>query len=92
MSNQNKLIFLRLHQIIGDKKAEPPIQALLPISRSSFLAGVKEGRYPSPYKIGLRGVAWKLSEIEALLENLGAYQGPPKVEKPINKKAKNKAA
>jgi predicted DNA-binding transcriptional regulator AlpA len=72
MTNQNKLAFVKLTQIIGNKKAKPPIQALLPVSRSSFLNGVKEGRYPAPYKIGLRGVAWKLAEIEALLENLGA--------------------
>ena len=41
--------FLRLRQIIGDK-TNP---AIIPISRSNFLAGVKEGRFPKPIKLGV---------------------------------------
>jgi len=36
--------FLRLHQIIGNPKADPPIPALIPVSRSTWWAGVKDGR------------------------------------------------
>ena len=48
--------FLRLKQIIGDPKAEPPIQPILPISKSSWWDGVKSGRFPkaikTSYKLG----------------------------------------
>ena len=39
---------LRLRAIIGDPKADPPIPAIIPISASSWWAGVKSGRYPQP--------------------------------------------
>ena len=40
--------FLRLPQIVGDSKAQPPVPALIPVSRSTWWAGVKSGRYPQP--------------------------------------------
>lgn len=46
--------FLRLPQIIGDAKADPPIPAIIPVSRSTWLEGVKSGRYPRPSKLGPR--------------------------------------
>ncbi|MBP7906319.1 MAG: AlpA family phage regulatory protein [Alphaproteobacteria bacterium] len=63
--------YLRLPQIIGDKKAEPPIPALLPVSRSTFLAGVRSGRYPKPVHLSPRTSAWRVSDVKELLENLG---------------------
>jgi predicted DNA-binding transcriptional regulator AlpA len=35
----------------------PKILARYPVSRSSWLAGVKTGRYPKPVKLGPRSVA-----------------------------------
>lgn len=49
--------FLRLWHIIGDEKAEPPIPALIPVGRTSFLNGVKSGKYPQPVKLGERTTA-----------------------------------
>lgn len=66
--------FLRLPQIIGDKKSEPPIPALLPISRSSFYAGVKEGRYPQPLRLGKRCAVWRAAEIYAYIESVGVQK------------------
>lgn len=62
--------FIRLKQIIGDNKNNIP--ALLPISRSTFLSGVKSGKFPKPVKLGERTTAWKVSEILALIEKLGS--------------------
>ena len=59
---------VRLHQIVGNPKAVPPIPAIIPISRSSWWAGVKSGKYPQPVKLGLRTTAWRISEIRALIE------------------------
>lgn len=43
---------------------------IFPASRSAFLQGVKDGRYPRPLKIGLRAVAWRESDIQALIQKL----------------------
>ena len=37
-------------------------------SRSLLYAGIKDGRFPKPLKIGLRRVGWPKHEIDALLE------------------------
>ena len=60
--------FLRLPQIIGDAKADPPIPAIIPVSRSTWFAGVKSGRFPRQVKLGPKISAWKISDIRALIE------------------------
>jgi Predicted transcriptional regulator len=62
--------YLRIWQIVGDKKRG--IEPILPIGRSTFLAGVKSGKYPQPVKLGERTTAWKKSDILALLDSMGA--------------------
>ncbi len=62
--------FLRLKQIIGDPKAEPPIQPILPISKSSWWDGVKSGRFPKAIKIGANTTVWKEDEIRSLVNEL----------------------
>ena len=64
--------FYRIWHIIGDAKAEPPIPALIPIGRTSFLNGVKSGKYPKPVKLGERTTAWRVSDIRALIDQMGA--------------------
>jgi prophage regulatory protein len=61
--------FLRLPQIIGNKKANTP--ALIPIGRTSFLNGVKSGKYPKPVKLGARTTAWRVEDIINLIESIG---------------------
>jgi len=52
-------------------KAEPPTPALIPIGRTSFLNGVKSGKYPKPVKLGERTTAWRVEDIRALIGKLG---------------------
>ena len=59
---------LRVYQIIGCRKRGIP--AILPISRSSWWAGVKSGKYPRPIKLGPKTIAWRASDIQALLTKL----------------------
>jgi predicted DNA-binding transcriptional regulator AlpA len=59
--------FLRLPQIIGDPEATPPIPARIPVSKSTWWAGVKSGRYPAPVKLGPRITAWRVEEVRALI-------------------------
>ena len=63
--------FLRIWQIIGNPKAEPPVPALIPIGRTSFLNGVKSGKYPKPVKLGERTTAWRVEDIRALIGQIG---------------------
>lgn len=62
--------FIRLSQIIGDRKADPPIPPLIPVSKSTWWAGVKTGRYPKPVKLGPRVTAWRVEDIRALIETV----------------------
>ncbi|MEL7641679.1 MAG: AlpA family phage regulatory protein [Solidesulfovibrio sp.] len=62
--------FVRVKQIIGNRKAGEV--GPIPISRSAWWAGVKDGRYPQPVKLGPRTTAWRAEDINALIERLGA--------------------
>ena len=60
--------FLRLAQIVGNKRTTPPTPAIIPISPSSWWAGVASGRYPKPVKLGPRTTAWRVEDIRALID------------------------
>ena len=62
--------FLRLFQIIGNQSKNIP--ALIPIGRTTFLNGVKSGKYPKPVKLGERTVAWKVEDIRKLIDSIEA--------------------
>ena len=59
--------FLGLKQIIGDPQANPPVPAVIPISKSSWWQGCKDGKFPKPVKLGPRTTAWRVSDIRALI-------------------------
>lgn len=60
---------LRLSQIIGNPKAEPPIPAIIPVKKSTWWAGVKSGRFPKPVKLGPRITAWRVEDILELTKS-----------------------
>lgn len=62
--------FLRMNQIIRVPGSDNV--PLIPISRSLWLKGVAEGRFPKPIKLGVRSKAWKAEDIRLLIEELGA--------------------
>ena len=53
--------FLRLRSILAP--AGP-----IPISKSTWWAGVKDGRFPKPVKLGSRITVWRVEDIRALIE------------------------
>jgi predicted DNA-binding transcriptional regulator AlpA len=63
---------LRLTQIVGKKgdpeRNMPTIQPIIPISKTSFLDGVKTGKYPKPVRLGERTVAWRVADIRKVIE------------------------
>jgi hypothetical protein len=63
--------FLRLPQIIGDTKAEPPIPPIIPVCKSAWWAGIKQGKYPSGIKLGPRTTVWRVEDIRALIAKVG---------------------
>ncbi len=48
----------------------PAVLAHVPISRSSWFAGVKSGRYPKPVRLSERRVAWRASDIRSFVAAL----------------------
>jgi prophage regulatory protein len=62
--------FLRLKQIIGDDQSDPSIAPIIPISKSAWWKGVKDGLYPSPIKLSSNVTAWRFDEIPALIDDL----------------------
>ena len=62
MANLHNAALLRLPQVLN----------LIPVSRSAWWAGCKNGRYPKPVKIGPRTTAWRAEDIKALLRKLSA--------------------
>jgi predicted DNA-binding transcriptional regulator AlpA len=65
---------VRLATIIGDRDADPPLPPLIPVSRSTWWQGVKDGRYPRAYKLGPNVTAWRVEDIRALIASLAEAQ------------------
>jgi hypothetical protein len=58
---------VRLKQILGNPKADPPIPPFIPLSKSTWWLGVRSGRYPQPVKLGPRITAWRADDIRKLI-------------------------
>jgi len=56
--------FLRLHAILSP--AGP-----IPVSKSTWWQGVKDGRFPKPVKLGKRVTVWRVEDIRRLIETGG---------------------
>lgn len=41
----------------------------IPVSRSTWYAGIAKGRFPKPVPLGPRTSAWRAEDIRALFEN-----------------------
>jgi predicted DNA-binding transcriptional regulator AlpA len=54
--------FLRIKQILA------PLGPI-PVSKSTWWAGVKDGRFPKPIKLGKRVTVWRAEDIRHLIEN-----------------------
>ena len=49
----------------------PQILQLIPVSKSAWWQGCREGRFPKPVKLGPRTTAWRVEDIATLIERLG---------------------
>lgn len=48
----------------------PEVLRLFPVGKSTWWAGVKSNRFPAPVRLGPRTVAWRASDIRALIDDL----------------------
>jgi predicted DNA-binding transcriptional regulator AlpA len=76
--------FLRLYQIVGRKEKVregrptiPAIPPIIPVSKSSWWAGVKSGKYPKPVKLSTNTTAWNAEDIRMLIKEFSASPGCP---------------
>ena len=53
--------FVRLSSIIAPKGP-------IPVSKSTWWAGIKDGRFPKPVKLGPRITAWRVEDIRAMID------------------------
>ena len=44
------------------------ILAIIPIGKSSWWAGIKDGRFPKPIKLGPRTTVWRVEGIRRVIE------------------------
>lgn len=58
--------FLRLKQIIGTKDCPGRV----PVSKSTWWLGVKDGRFPKPIKLGPRTTVWVEDQIDAIDDSM----------------------
>ena len=57
------------------KRTRDSIPAIFPISKSAWWAGVKEGKYPAPIKLGPRTTVWDVRKIRAVVEQQNGNGG-----------------
>ncbi len=65
LNNLPQFGLLRLWQILGDRRRG--ILPIIPVSKSSWWAGVKAGKYPQPVKLSARCTCWRVEDIRALI-------------------------
>ncbi|MEM9448015.1 MAG: AlpA family phage regulatory protein [Cyanobacteria bacterium P01_E01_bin.6] len=51
--------FLRIKEVL----------AIIPVGRSTWWAGVKDGRFPQPIKLGPRTTVWRVEDIHSFIQN-----------------------
>ncbi|HZH10677.1 MAG TPA: AlpA family phage regulatory protein [Microvirga sp.] len=55
--------FVRLNGIIAP-------HGPIPVGKSTWWAGVKSGRFPTPVKLGPRTTAWRVEDIRTLIREM----------------------
>ncbi len=53
----------------------PQVLTIIPISKSAWWQGCKDGRYPKPIKLGPRTTVWRSEDIATLVRRLSSQNG-----------------
>jgi predicted DNA-binding transcriptional regulator AlpA len=62
--------YVRLSQLVGNPNVDPPVPPIIPISKSTWWAGVKSGVFPRPIKLSPRITVWRVEDIRALISRI----------------------
>ncbi|WP_445369753.1 helix-turn-helix transcriptional regulator [Methylomonas sp. BW4-1] len=65
----NQESFYRIDQIVGNPKKTPPVPAIIPIGKRTFLKKVADGKIAKPVKFG-RCSLWRKSDIDRLVSEI----------------------
>lgn len=57
--------FLRLNQIVGNPRTNTP--PIIPVSKATWWAGVKTGRFPKPVKLSPGITVWRVEDIRTFI-------------------------
>jgi prophage regulatory protein len=68
LSNLPEIGYLRVRDILGDRSKGIP--AIIPVSRATWWAGVKSGRFPAGVLLGPRIRIWAVEDIRALVASI----------------------
>lgn len=66
--------FLRIKDLCDYSGKNGTRKGILSISRSTFLKGIKDGRFPRPVKLGPRTTAWRTQDIREVIA--GTWKTP----------------
>lgn len=61
----------------------PKVLQLIPVSKSAWWQGCRDGRFPKPVKLGPKTTAWRVEDIVALIERIGSSSNEMDSFKPI---------
>ncbi len=64
-SEKPKVRLLRIRQVLE----------IIPISKTTWWQGIKDGRFPLPVKLGPRTTCWRESDVLELIDNASAKEG-----------------
>ena len=56
--------FVRLRTILAPRGP-------IPVGKSTWWQGVRDGRFPTPVKLGPKTTAWRVEDIRDLIDRLG---------------------
>jgi prophage regulatory protein len=56
-------VYVRESAIVGNPKATPPVQGILPIGHTTLWRWVKQSKFPKPVKLGANVTAWRCQDV-----------------------------
>ncbi len=66
--------FVRISHIIGN--ASQGLKPIIPVSRATWYAGIKAGKYPKPIRLSEGVSVWRVSDIDALCRQIEQQAQP----------------
>ena len=73
-NQQSNIAYLRLRQIIGDTKADPPIKPIVPVAASTWWLWVKQKHAPAGIRLSRGATVWREADVLAFVERLASEE------------------